>query len=266
MTVVDTTDHNPRNARNARNPRNARTPKRPARAPVSSSAVSLAFALALALAAPGSFAHDAWVAPTASATGYPIEYGHLETMTYAQQKVKEVRAWDAKGRPIDVELTRGDAGVVAKPAQAPAMMTVTLDNGYWTKVDGKSRNVGKREAPGATESSHPLKYGKTIWTWGDAAFEPVGQPIEIVPERFDGEPTPGRPITVRVLRDGKPLANLVVLGDREATKATTDANGRATFTVARGVQRLSAEQRTSIAGDPDADTLALSASLTFVAR
>ncbi len=229
-------------------------------------ALALALSLACTLAAPPSLAHDAWVAPAASGAGYPIEYGHLETLSYAPQKVKEVRAWDAKGRPIEIELTRGEAGVVAKPSQAPAMMTVLLDNGYWTKVDGKSSNVGKREAPGATESSHPVKYGKTIWTWSDAAFNAVGQRIEIVPERFDGEPKPGKPITVRVLRDGKPLANVVVLGDREATKATTDENGRATFTVSSGVQRLSAEQRTTITDDPDADTLALSASLTFVAR
>lgn len=227
--------------------------------------LSAAIAGALLFSAAPAGAHDAWVVH-GDGPVYPIQYGHKEPMAYAPQKVKAVKAFDAKGREVAVELKREDKGVAAQPASLPAMLTVFFDNGYFVKVDGKSRNVGKREAPSGTESSHPLKWGKTILQWTPSSFEPVGQQLEIVPVAFEGQPRAAAPISVRVLLDGKPLAGATVTSDGGDQSVKTDVKGLATLKPVKGVQRLTAEHRMPLAGDPDADTLALNASLVFVAR
>lgn len=227
--------------------------------------LAVVIAGALLFSASPAGAHDAWVAPVAG-PAYPIQYGHKESLPYPAHKVKNVQAFDAKGREIAVDLVREDSGVSARPASAPAMMTVFFDNGYYSRVDGKSRNVGKREAPGATDSSHPLKWGKTILNWSASSFEPLGQRLEIVPVRFDGQPKAAAPISVRVLLEGKPLAGATVTSDSGEQNPRTDAQGLATLKTASGAQRLTVEHRIPTPDNPDADQLALNASLVFVAR
>ena len=221
--------------------------------------------LALAMTASRAEAHDAWVA-LASAAPYPVLYGHEATEPYPAEKVKSIQAFDAQGIEIPVAISRDANGASARPAAPPAMFSVYFDNGFYARVDGVSRNVGKRDAPGATQSSHPLKWGKTIASWGPASFAPLGHRIEIVPMRFEGSPKPGGSMTVVVLLDGKPLPDAKVDVVGAGQHAMTDAGGTATIKVGSGVTRLSVDHRIATPTDPDADTLSLDAALVFAAR
>lgn len=223
------------------------------------------FAGALCLVSSPALAHDAWAAPGAGPT-YPIQYGHEELLDYPAHKVKAVQAFNASGGEIPVEILREERRAMARPESAPAMLSVFFDNGYFSKVDGKSRNVGKREAPGATDSSHPVKWSKTILSWSPASFRPLGQRLEIVPLPFAGEPTAGAAIKVRVLLEGKPLPKAKVTTLSAEESQPTDAQGEVTFKTTAGVQRLTLDHRIATPDDPDADHLALNASLVFVTR
>lgn len=210
-------------------------------------------------------AHDAWVAPGPGPV-WPVLYGHEVPSAYAPDKVKAVRAFDAAGDAVALERVRGADGIGVRTTAVPALFTVDFDNGFFSRVDGKSVNLGKREAPRGTQSSHPVKWSKTVLAWGPRAFEAVGQRLEIVPRPFDGEPTAGRSMTLQVLLDGKPLAGARVERVGGGQPLQADAQGLLRYPVVAGDQRLSVEHRIATPDDPDADTLAMNASLVFVAR
>jgi nickel transport protein len=146
------------------------------------------------------------------------------------------------------------------------MFLVEFDNGSYSTVDGKTVNVGKREAPSATSSRRPLKWGKTIVVWQSWMTEPVGQRIEVLPVTAAAEPTAGSKFTVRVLFEGKPLAGVMVENNSNETGPKTDADGRATLVLVPGINRLAVDYDLPLKADADADTLALNASLVFMAR
>ncbi len=210
-------------------------------------------------------AHDAWVAPGPGPT-WPILYGHEEPEGYAASKVQSVKAFDLSGDPVTVEVERGPDGATVRAATQPALFVVDFDNGFFSRVDGQTRNVGKREAPQGTNSSHPLKWSKTVLAWSAQSSRPLGQRLEIVPGRPAAEPTAGQTMTLQVLLDGRPLAGarIVLVGSKQVFQA--DNAGQTTYRVGSGVQRLSVEHRMPTPEDPDADTLAMNASLVFLAR
>ncbi|AMS31894.1 hypothetical protein AEM42_04800 [Betaproteobacteria bacterium UKL13-2] len=238
--------------------------------PLRSLMVSQTVALGIAVFSTVSFvqnaaAHDAWVAPVAGSV-YPVHFGHKEPQSYAAAKVKAVSVFDAKRATLTNEISRDDKGASVKVSGTPAMFLVEFDNGSYSTVDGKTVNVGKREAPSATSSRRPLKWGKTIVVWQSWMTEPVGQRIEVLPVTAAAEPTAGSKFTVRVLFEGKPLAGVMVENNSNETGPKTDADGRATLVLVPGINRLAVDYDLPLKADADADTLALNASLVFMAR
>lgn len=104
-------------------------------------------------------AHDAWVAPVTGPV-YPVHFGHKEPQSYAAAKVKVVSVLDAKRGPLANEISRDDKGASVKVNGKPAMFLVEFDNGFYSRVDGKTVNVSKREAPTSTSTRRTAQMGQ----------------------------------------------------------------------------------------------------------
>jgi uncharacterized GH25 family protein len=86
------------------------------------------------------------------------------------------------------------------------------------------------------------KHAKTFVRVGDPAAdlswqEPVGMPLEIVPEKDPTLLKKGDDFPVRVLKQGKPFAhfslNAIAAGEKKGETRKTDSSGRVTFQVAK---------------------------------
>lgn len=223
-------------------------------------------AAALAGTALSARSHDAWIA--AKGEAYAVLYGHGEQVeAYAPAKVKSLSALDAKGAAIAVKRQDGSDAVRATLSQAPSLMTLHFDNGYWSKTagaDATSKNLPKNEVPGAVSAVHSVKYGKTVFAWSAAVTKPQGQRLELVP-LSSAAPAAGKSLPVQVLWDGKPLAGAKLVRAKYSKEAPieADAEGKAQVPVVAGEQTLSVNRKQDLANDPRADSESISANLVF---
>lgn len=221
--------------------------------------------LALGLAG-HAFAHDAWIEPRDGA--YVVLYGHGDKVEgYAAEKVKTLAAFDAAGAPLAVSRQPAADGLRVSVTGSPALLTLHFDNGIWTKTTDGSKNLPKREVPGALSASHSLKYAKTVLAWTPVAARPQGQALELLPLTAQA-PAAGSTLPLQVLWQGKPLAGAKVivpaLGKEQPLEA--DAAGKVQVPVTAGKQMVSVSHKLTLQGDPEADSEAYAANLVFTAR
>lgn len=211
-----------------------------------------------------SSAHDAWVDEQGPA--HEVRYGHADKVEpYDAKKVIAVQARDAAGAEVKASARTGGDGVRIE-APGAALIALDFDNGYWCKVDGKSRNLPMSEVPGATDGSRSLKFGKTVLAWNAALTRPLGRTLEVVPASAVA-PAAGRPLTLVVLFEGKPLAGAKVDtgGTHDGKPLLTDDRGQVTVPVQTGINVVGV--RHSLPHDgPQADKLNMAANLRFTVR
>ncbi|MBK4998928.1 DUF4198 domain-containing protein [Pseudomonas sp. S31] len=200
-----------------------------------------------------------------------VIYGHgAEDDPYAAEKIKEVWAYDLKGKTIPVTVQRESDHARLSPLSKPAVLTVTLDNGVWSQTkDGKSVDASKAEVPGAISTSHSFKYSLAILQ--PHADIPANLRLRMVirPLRDPTEVGVGHSLPVEVTIDGKPIADLALFDDYrgmpDATPVKTDARGRATVTVRNaGLNVIAAQAKLPNEGENQVSQTSLSTTLTFV--
>jgi nickel transport protein len=215
----------------------------------------LAFSATLACFASGAIAHTVWLEPVGQGVAdYRVMFGgHAGKLeTYTAQKLKEVKATDKQGKDLAVTRDVTADGVRLHVAGAPAMIAMHFDNGIHTRPpSGPSVEKPMNEVPGATRATYAVKYHKTIVDWSPLVTKTINQPFEVV--ALDAAaPVADKPLRVRVLQDGKPVAG-VKLGRGEegtATDPVTDADGIASFVPRAGFNKLWAGKRIPVAGNP----------------
>ena len=227
-------------------------------------------ASAAAFLALTTLAHDAWVDPLGGPV-YKILYGHKTPEPYPTTKVTSLQVLDALQKPLKFTRTKSKEGLSITPASRPALFVTAFDNGYWVKVgdEKESRNVRKSALPAGTvggQSSHPMKWSKTMLSWAPWMSKPMGQRIEFVPVGLTALPKPGSSLKLHLLLDGKPLANQMVENNSNETGPKTDANGDVTVAVLPGINRYATDHDIMQANLPDAQRLSLTAALVFVAK
>ena len=84
--------------------------------------------------------------------------------------------------------------------------------------------------------------------------------------RRQRHPKAGSKFQVRVLLDGKPVAGVMVENNSNEAGPKTDADGRATLTLVKGINRLAVDYDIPMKDDPDTDKLGLNASLVFMTK
>ena len=161
-------------------------------------------------------AHGVWFAQRSGQMA--LVYGHgAEDLDMVRrfERVREVRAFDASGAPVEAAALKGAQLVTIDMSAKPAVLAAVLDNGYWSKrPDGSWVNRGRDEVPDAKENGRFVKYAVRIEGSPTAALAPIaGQVLQVLPVSARLPRHANEPMTVRVLFQGRPVAGARVVRD-----------------------------------------------------
>lgn len=215
-------------------------------------------------------AHDVWLTAGRAEDGSHaiVNYGHPHDRPPAlADKIVEFAALTGEDR---VDLMAGlthkqtpDAIVVESRAfndRGHSLIAVSYDNGYWAKTpSGSYRNATVRSIPDAQDCLWSVKFAKAITGRGAPWGTVLGTLLEAVPLSDPAAAKPGDNLRVRVLFQGKPLANIAVertdgitlIKEEDIPRFTTDSDGVASIPiVATGAHLLAIDYKVSPSGTP----------------
>ena len=214
---------------------------------------SAALTVLLACAPIVAQAHNVWLEADANGA-YTVQFGgHAGKLeTFPIEKLQSVKAYDRRGRKIDVKIEAMPGGARVTPAsdnKQAAMLSAEFDNGFYSKVgDGPMVNKPMNENPGATSGVHALKFHKTLIQWGVIAKQELGQKLEIVAVSHKAAHA-GEVVQFRVLFDGRPREGVRVALGESGTPVTSGVDGVVSVTPVVGVNQLLAVIRVPVVGD-----------------
>jgi nickel transport protein len=210
-------------------------------------ALSAAALAAMAMTSVASHAHGIWFAQRSNqlAIIYGLGGDDLD-MIKRLPKVKSIQGFDAEWNPVAATLQ--PAGIIPiVDSEAPiTAVSAVLDNGIWVKdKNGKYHQMGLDQMPDAVTSERTIKYAVHLVGMSDRpegftaldANIPVmaDQRLQIIPVGGQIPGDIGKPLTVKVLFDGKPLQGVDIhtdfVNDPDQERPKTDAKGLVTFPV-----------------------------------
>lgn len=154
---------------------------------------------------------------------------------YSPDMVKSITAYDIGGKQIPLSVMKHEKHISIMPTDNLGITRTHFDYGYWTK-DKDGNTVHKRitEVPGATKSTHALKYD--VHYWNDAVKPMIDDSafIQIIPSVNPLTLKKGDMYEIQVLKNGKPYANAPIIKDliNDMTgESMADENGKAMLTV-----------------------------------
>jgi cobalt/nickel transport system permease protein len=208
-------------------------------------------------------AHEFWIEQKGK--DFTLIYGHgMHREDFEATKVTEVKAFDAKGKAIDVRREKRDKGLLLTPAVQPAVVLVVIDNGYWSKTIYGWKNLPKRQASRVVEAIRSLNYSKALISWSDITQKPLADAkLDILPLKNPLELKAGDRLPLKVLYQGRPLPNVGVEGADHDTVATTDKDGIAQVKISKGYQVITVTHKEPLNDDLDADFFSTTTTLTF---
>jgi len=209
------------------------------------------------------FAHDFWVEKAGGTL--KVIYGHgAQRLPYDPSTIKEIRGFDPKGGQVQIRVEKKKEAVTLVPEGTVSALTMTVDDGFWVKTIMGLKKGSKRGMKRVIESYQSLNYSKAILCWSEAAGNPLGLKLEIIPLANPFELKGGQRLPVRVLLDGEPLPEVEVESIEHTRTAKTDGKGIAEVPLSgEGLKVVTARHRMPLKGNPDADTLKLISTLTF---
>lgn len=184
--------------------------------------------------------------------------------------VESVAGFDAEWKPIPAQLRAAGPIVVVDSDAEPTAVAAVMFNGIWSKTpDGEWVKKGRDEVPNSTLSEKNYKYAVHIAGPLTTPMPPLaGQTLQIVPvtaipEKMDA------PLKVRVLFQGKPVANARVLrdfvNDPDAKPLKTASDGTVSIKVRNQGLNVIAAVFTGPSDEPTkADRMEYTATLSFV--
>jgi uncharacterized GH25 family protein len=208
------------------------------------------------LFAPSASAHDTWLLPKPSAPRAPtslslaltsgMTFPTLES-TIRPERVRRALSSRAGAKALLLGASGvGEGAAVAWVELHPRPLELTP-----AQVDEYLEEIGEKERVGPVWAARPepkrwrevyRKLAKAVFSVGradgdDASWgDPVGLALEIVPETSPARVAPGGDFAVRVIRQGRPLADFAVSAVRaggERTLRRTDSEGRVAFVLDR---------------------------------
>jgi nickel transport protein len=125
-------------------------------------------------------AHDFWVEKVGGTL--KVIYGHgIQRLPYDPATIKEVQAFDAKGKEVGIIIEKKKESATLVPKGPVSMVTMTVDDGFWVKTIMGLKKGTRREVRRAIESYQAMDYSKAILSWGEGAGNPLGLKLEIIP-------------------------------------------------------------------------------------
>lgn len=205
-----------------------------------------------------------------------VLFGHGERLEpYDPVCVKQAKGFDETGKAIPVDIVRSEDRATLVPTGNPSMVTAFFEAGYRVKTTDGKKKIPRSQAVGKYDVIEALKSIKCIKAFVGPSHiwdKPVGQYLEIVPQKDPMVSQSGDLLSIKVLLEGKPVEGIVIAtggrhgsGNKIALK--TDKEGIATVKIERsGLQIISAHHKMPLKGDPEADVLYIFSTMTFEAK
>jgi len=208
---------------------------------------TVAWVLTLAIVFPAAVsAHGVWFASRLDQVQLVLGEGFKDN-AYDPKMVTSLQGYDAKYNKIPVKaigegnhitVINGGNHIAIEPTKQTAVVTVAFDYGYWSNdTQGNWLNLPMDQVQGSTVGTHAIKYSvnylgavNEIKTFSDI-------PYQIVPLVDPTKLNVGDSLTVQVLHEGKPMADVDIIPDvinHHTVTIKTDADGKAVVPVANG--------------------------------
>lgn len=217
---------------------------------------------------PGSaLAHEFWI--EGKGQELLLVFGHGSNRAeFDANNVKALWALDSSGAKLQVATEKRDKAVALKLGGEAAVVHAEVDNGYWCKTIYGWKNVGKSKASRVVEAIRSLNYAKKLLSGGDVVKIPLeGVSLDMVVLEDPFKLNKGEELPVQVLFQGKPLQGAEVTGSDHQKIGTTDSQGIIKVPISGGTQLIAVSCKQPLKGDPEADFLSVTATLSFeVAR
>jgi nickel transport protein len=212
-------------------------------------------------------AHHLWIEKEGDR--FIVGWGHPPKIdSYEPSRVKEIRAFNKKGKEVTLERKDEKDKVCLSPKGDISMITLSFEGGNLVSTpDGKKR-LTKREAQKAglqvVDSFYSLQFAKSLFGYSHAITKPAGMKFEIVPLKNPLTLKAVEVLPVKVLFDGKPLEGVPIdIGvHKEAGKTSKDGIANIKIT-GQKMQVILAKYRIPDRDNPDADYLSYTTVLTF---
>ena len=214
------------------------------------------FAMLLALAPGVALGHYSWLEPqglqAAPGESVPVIFGwghHPgEDDSLSASRMASLSIWQPSGQWRGLPL-HGAQSIESGVLEAPGhyVLAARQSRGYWSRTAEGGKRGSLQQYPNATSCSYSDNSSKALLKVGQAddgaevVSRPLGQSLEIVPERLPEGIEEGAPVPVQVMLHGEPLAGATLTvyredHEEEAQAATwsTDEQGRARLDLASG--------------------------------
>ena len=161
------------------------------------------------ISAPAVQAHAIWFAEHATHLSLIYGLGADDRDTVKRQKlITHFAGYDADFKPVTASLKVAGPLLVVDSEEPTTIETAVMDYGLWTRApDGEWRNQGKDEVPNAKESTHNFKFAVHL---SGPLTKPLplfpDQTLQIVPVDPNIPQQMGKPLRLRVMFKGKPIA------------------------------------------------------------
>jgi nickel transport protein len=211
-------------------------------------------------------AHHLWIEKEGD--GFKVGWGHPPKIDpYEPGRVKDIKAFDIKGKKISFKRTDGKDKVYLSSKGNISMITLSFEGGYLVSTpDGKKR-LTKREAQKAglqvIDSVYSSQFVKSLFASSDTSTKPVGMKFEIVPLKNPYVLKSEDLLPIKVFFDGKPVEGVTIEINNNKEILKTDKNGIANIKMSeKGMQCILAKQRIPARDNPDVDYLSYTTVLT----
>ncbi len=216
-------------------------------------------------------AHDTWIEKRNGQLLVLRGHGG-DVEAYDPALVKEAKALDAKGQPVEIEIVNNKENALLSTKGDSAIVGALYDSGYWLKTTDGWKKATKREGKGKyniVESLKSKQWCKNILAATSKSSKPLGQRFEVVPQKDPTTVRAGDKLPIKVIWDGEPVEGAIITtggGHASDTKdlLKTDKEGMVSVTIEKaGFQMVKANHKIPMKDDLDADVLDLSSTMTF---
>lgn len=188
------------------------------------------------IAAGAAQAHGIWFAQRARQTAlvYGVGADDLDAVKRLPL-VKSVSGYDAEWKAVPTSLREAGPIPIVDTEAPTAAIAAVMDNGVWSKDKaGEWHKMGRDEMPDAAISERTIKYAVHLTA-------PLARPLpafadqrlQIIPAGATIPAEMGKPITLKILFDGKPAQGAKIkadfVNDPDQVPLQTDASGMVTL-------------------------------------
>lgn len=223
--------------------------------------------------APLTYAHHLWI--TEADDNFVLMRGLIpdQIHPYNPDAIKKITAYvkdknNEALKEIDVNRINEKERVIFKTSEAPAVVEVTCEWGERVNTPDGKKLVSKAEALQkgikVLSSFYSTQYLKACFDLSKGNLGQIGLKFEIVPMLDLNSVKIGTKMPIKVVFDGKPLADCKVKVGQHKDKLKTDSKGIVNIDIkANGIQNIYAIYEVPISGRSDIDYWQYMTFLTF---